>query len=277
MARPGASPRPALAGGFTLVELLVVIAIIGILVALLLPAVLKVREAARRASCGSKLRQLAIALHHYHDSRGQFPGGDPVGGFSWIRSVLPFLEQIDGNDKGRVLDVTVCASDPRSGIFLSHNLEGLTSYLAVSGLDTDDGLGIIGWQTRTRFADITDGPSKTVLLGERPPSATLSYGTWGGLTYDTYLGAANMKKLSSYSGGGPKGNYKCADQGPFYFQQGDINDNCDASHFWSVHPGGGNFAFADGSIRFLSYAVGPTVLPKLATKAGGEVVSDSDY
>jgi len=93
--------------GFTLVELLVVIAIIGVLVALLLPAVQAAREAARRSACANNLRNLGLACHHHHDSHGFFPTngwgtgwtGDPDQGFgksqpgSWLFSVLPFIEQ----------------------------------------------------------------------------------------------------------------------------------------------------------------------------------------
>src|SRR5882724_1795463 len=81
---------------FTLVELLVVIAIIGVLVALLLPAVQAAREAARRMQCTNHLRQLSLSLHNFHDINGTFPkqvspGG--VTGVSWLVSVLPYLEQ----------------------------------------------------------------------------------------------------------------------------------------------------------------------------------------
>ena len=87
--------------GFTLVELLVVIAIIGILVALLLPAVQAAREAARRMSCNNNLKQLALSAHNYHDTYKVFPSSAnhrdpaprPSNGFSWIAKVLPFLEQ----------------------------------------------------------------------------------------------------------------------------------------------------------------------------------------
>ena len=87
-------------GGFTLVELLVVIAIIGILVALLLPAVQSAREAARRMQCQNNLKQLALALHNYHTAHATFPpagfydgGGANGSTLSWHTTVLPFIEQ----------------------------------------------------------------------------------------------------------------------------------------------------------------------------------------
>ena len=106
--------RPGSAAGFTLVELLVVIAIIGVLVALLLPAVQAARESARRTKCQNHLKQMGLAFHNHHDTLGHFPTGgwgwnwvgDPNRGFDerqpggWAFNMLPFIEANNIYDMG---------------------------------------------------------------------------------------------------------------------------------------------------------------------------------
>ncbi|MEX0643486.1 MAG: DUF1559 domain-containing protein [Pirellulales bacterium] len=130
--------------GFTLVELLVVIAIIGILVALLLPAIQAAREAARRSDCNNRFRQVAIALHNYHDSHKAFPVGivHPEGWFSWSSYIMSEIEEpvlayainhkdrdyawaVDINDPMtnlqagyKLITVYVCPSDPQAGEYM---------------------------------------------------------------------------------------------------------------------------------------------------------------
>lgn len=190
--------------GFTLIELLVVIAIIAILVALLLPAVQQAREAARRAECKNKLKQLGVALHNYHETHGTFPGNgmaattENVGGrynqawLSWsgLAMLLPFMDQEpvykninfdyrwDNNNGGTQnntmartkIPAFTCPSDPGSGHIYTGNMSP-TSYGFSSGPGSH-------WSMRTNMAgfatlyrgsvmrDITDGSSNTIAMAE---------------------------------------------------------------------------------------------------------------
>lgn len=128
-----------------------------------------------------------------------------------------------------------------------------------------------------RLAEITDGASTTVMLGERPPWGRYLGGTW----YSSVIDDPSLVADPNY-GGGSIGSmyvssagdwYGC--RGPFRFGPGRLSNRCDANHFWSLHGGGGSFAFADGAVRFLAYPVAD-VLPALATRAGGESVPVPD-
>jgi prepilin-type N-terminal cleavage/methylation domain-containing protein/prepilin-type processing-associated H-X9-DG protein len=297
--------RPeSLRKGFTLIELLVTVAIIAVLIGFLFPAVQKIREAANRAHCLNNLRQMGVALHHYHNLRGMFPhaynaralranpstvwdGQRFIVTESWATLILPFLDQENlerteySGYHGRDVAVYQCPSDPRvTGMYQDANfgMEGLTDYLAVTGTETYFPLGrppcngVMYASSRTRIADITDGLSNTVLVGERPSSPDLYWGWWTWSAFDASLGVRNTRSVYVNSGGDPP--IICKNLFPENYRPGTGN-NCDAHHFWSMHPGGGNWLFADGSVRFLPYGSN-RVLPALATRSGGEVVSTDD-
>ncbi len=107
--------RTSRRAGFTLVELLVVIAIIGVLVALLLPAVQAAREAARRSSCNNNLKQLTLGLQNFHDTFGNFPPGmvnDDGNTHGWGVNILPYIEQTNIYDRISQSYANLGPSDP---------------------------------------------------------------------------------------------------------------------------------------------------------------------
>jgi prepilin-type N-terminal cleavage/methylation domain-containing protein/prepilin-type processing-associated H-X9-DG protein len=281
-------------GGFTLIELLVVIAIIGILIALLLPAVQKVREAANRSKCSNNLKQIGLALHEYVDNTGTFPQAyaESVGDAypSWCTLILPFIEQQNlknegfNSNKDQIVKTFVCPADPRPDLVFPGGIGGFsdrfgtTSYLAAEGTEANGTDGVMFYKSHTRFAQITDGTSQTIVVGERPPSPDLYWGWWTYRIWDATLATrVNSALVYSYSTGDVPlpGYYLCSSVRPYYFKPGQVTDYCDTHHFWSFHQGGAHWLYADGSVRFMPYE-GSLLVPKLGTRAGGEVV-DNPY
>ena len=291
----------------TLIELLVVIAILAALVGVTISAVQRVRASAARAECQHKLRQLALAAHSYHDTRRQLPAGwtsdaDPKSlvYLGWPARLLPHLErdalwrkieaafqsdpdrrEFYGHPAHAELLATVvpsflCPSDGRLTAPQASTPTiaiASTSYLGVVGRNGFQNDGVFYADSKIRFAEITDGQSNTILIGERPPSNEFRIGWW-------YRGWGAAKDgIGEMILGARERNfgadYKSCPAGPYAYARGDIKNPCDTFHFWSLHPGGGNFAFADGSVRFLAYSA-DSILPALSTRAGGEFASPPD-
>lgn len=320
---------PRFRRGLTLVELVVAVGIIGILVALLLPAVQYAREAARVIKCQNNLRQNSLAIHSFHGSNRRIPSlyngtfirhpqtqWDEYHFYSWRAAILPQLEQSSICDR---FDLSVPATDPSNQanvnvelpVFLcpstnnyARNVPDITQrnpivkvgtaarsdYEAIGGVLHDPATGGYGnlaydyielgvWGKpryknddgsfdgvhRTRFGDITDGLSNTIIVGEisgRP---------------DIYM---RGKPDQPYVGpDGPVGQPAWAISGIFWAialsERHEVNET-NQQGLYSFHGAGANVALADGSVRMLPRSIDRTALQGLATKSGGEAVSIND-
>lgn len=289
--------------GFSLIELIVVLAILSILISLTLAGVQRVRRAAARTSCANNLRQIAIASHHYHDVKHVLPPGhsrDIDGGrfpmMGWGVRILPYIGEGAAWEEavqafaisnhfysdpphrglGRPMPIFSCPSDGRVSQRPVKFLAAMSSYLGVGGDRVRGHEGAFKWNgllyldSRVSLEAVRDGTSHTLMFGERPPSPEDRFGWWyGGLgqrndgSCDTFMNVNEINEKYPF--------FLCIKWGPFSYQEGSIHDYCDAFHYWSLHGGGANFAFADGSVRFLAYSA-DSILPALATRNGGEAV-----
>jgi prepilin-type N-terminal cleavage/methylation domain-containing protein len=298
------NPRKA----FTLVELLVVIAIIAILVGLLLPAVQAAREAARRMSCWNNLRQVGLAAHNYHGSFKRFPRqAVPNLGHTWATAMLPYYEQAAAQQlydfnyawnhprnrdaiDSRIATL-LCPSSPKgdrldevsSGVFTAttdYTPHGNISAEIINAgyvKPRDDRSGLIN-RGVTRFRDVLDGVSNTLLLVEcagRPEYWVL--GRFGPQTNDN--GCSNLNVTGGRAKGGgwadPQNfiplhgfqddGLRCAGPRPI-----NITNNNEA---YSFHSGGININLADGSTRFITEQIDLELYASLITKSGGEVIT----
>jgi len=294
--QPISTPRR----GFTLVELLVVIAIIGVLIALLLPAVQQAREAARRMQCSNNLKQTALAMHTYHDIHGQFPlPGMKANHLGWSVSILAQLEQsaiadgmdyTDGehHDVGRRkygpvrIDAYLCPSAPASEVYSPREDEqynGEDSYaIHYFGM-----LGPLGTNPQSGSAyDCID--TSSTFGGECTEGI---FWQWGSKMRDvtdglsnTYLLGENSWKDMPYRRYWIRGKYEDSSRGTLYLisknVQNPINSGVDdkwnSVAFGSMHPGGAMFSRGDGSVTFVAETVDFDTYLAGASKAGGEVL-----
>jgi prepilin-type N-terminal cleavage/methylation domain-containing protein/prepilin-type processing-associated H-X9-DG protein len=311
---------------FTLVELLVVIAIIGVLVALLLPAVQSAREASRRMQCSNNFKQLGIAAHNFHDVEGRLPYNTQYqGGWDWnyqqnqrswscLSRILPYIEQGVLKEQLQILNTTNAATDTAGKTLgqnlnilstniksffcpsdvaiqkkadnIRANLQGVTvtlsnykgvngsnwcwgtyinngpaSTLTISGVADCDGLqrgnGVffrLDFMKKQRLANITDGTSNTYMFGEDIPSIN-AHCTW---PYSNGVGGTTAVP--------PNWNKK-PNNGGLYDP---YNDWPHLYSFRSRHPSGLQFAFVDGSVRFVSDSIAAQTYRDLSTVDGGE-------
>lgn len=297
-------------GGFTLVELLVVIAIIGVLVALLLPAVQAAREAARRMQCANNLKQISLAVHNYLDAKKVFPPGGIFGpsanrwGASLHLAILPYLEEsdrldtfdlsksTDGQDGANLTQSTlmptvyICPSDGTRFMDIATtatplstaNYEGVMGSMTISASSTggSEGAyatdGLFYAQSRIKPREITDGLSKTLAIGERLNNVR----AWTkGAAYEVSptheVGVASAKNVVYPINSDPlQVCYALIENGNFYPCPSGQTCKFNDLFFGSYHAGGANFAMADGSVHFIVDEIDMPAYQSSATIAGGE-------
>jgi prepilin-type N-terminal cleavage/methylation domain-containing protein len=288
--------RPAIGAGFTLIELLAVIAIMGVLIAILLPAVQSSREAARRFSCQNNLKQLGLAFQNHHGALKYFPtggwefsspptfiNGKPAMGrqqeAGWGFQILPYIEagnswQVAGDsDDERILrsisakhSVMFCPSrrDPQTltysdpaylgGLQLTH---GLCDY-AASNLE---GTGAVRQYAPLRILQITDGTSKTIVLGDK----RLNLG---------FLGQWQEDDNEGYTAGWDEDTVRRTAVAPLPDHNGDGDGD---ERFGSSHPNCFNVAMADGSVRTIVFEVSPTVFQYLGDVHDGATLDPGSF
>jgi prepilin-type N-terminal cleavage/methylation domain-containing protein/prepilin-type processing-associated H-X9-DG protein len=322
--------------GFTLIELLVVIAIIAVLIALLLPAVQSAREAARRIQCTNNLKQIALALHNYHDRNNCFAAAsiaDP--GYSgtwwtWAAMILPSMEEapiyntinfVLGNGLPAnttavrtIIASYLCPDDDSQHVFTERYQFSATggaaglretaapiNYVGNFGdnkvgsfFDANSGeVGGPAWGCGNTFrgmfgdcsngavtsiqADV-DGTSNTLLVGENSPNqnVTLAWAGGNGIYASTVL---PLNWRTNLKDGQVDTNGDVCNLAAYYTPN---NVHCYINWsymmgFKSYHPGGANFGFVDGSVRFLKQTIYTKTYEALSTRAGGEVISSDQY
>jgi prepilin-type N-terminal cleavage/methylation domain-containing protein/prepilin-type processing-associated H-X9-DG protein len=295
--------------GFTLIELLVVIGVVGLLVALLVPAVQAAREAARRATCVSHLKQLGLAMHNYEAVMGMYP---PLHGWPMQTMLLPYLEQAavyDAINQSASEDQDVgqnqTVGNVEIAVFLCPS-DGLAegsacSYPGNVGVNLRGKTGDGFFDRSVRSADLIDGHGQTVAWGEWLVKGPM-FGRFDEIE-EPHRAIFQLEPAIPGSGVDEL-DQACQKMGPgslvvlnkghgwlgirwansinFYNHYAGINRmsclNAGALltavySAGSWHGGGVNVAFADGHVSFVKESIEPAVWRAIGTRKGREVVS----
>jgi prepilin-type N-terminal cleavage/methylation domain-containing protein/prepilin-type processing-associated H-X9-DG protein len=301
MSRTGKRP------GFTLIELLVVIAIIAVLIALLLPAVQAAREAARRVQCVNNLMNIGIALQNYESSYELLPPGvvndtGPIQNIpkgynaGWMLQLLPFLEQgavarrfddrvgvyaaENSTARGVVISIFLCPSD-NGGSRGGANSVAMNNYAACHNdveapIDVNN-KGVFFLNSHLRSEDISDGTAFTFYVGEkRLVDAALG---WASGTRDTLRNTGTpLNKTPALAGFFPSEEEEPVGLGPSAPNSAPAGASLTGvGGFGSSHPGGANFTFGDGSVRFVKNSINAKVFRYLGNRGDGEMISADQF
>lgn len=290
--------------GFTLIELLVVIAILGLLLAVLLPAVNYARESSRRLSCANNLKQIGLALKDYESAYEYLPSGyvthvDQDGnetgpGWGWAVLTLPYIDQqplfdkinlnapIDGASmqtlRTHYLPSFVCPSDSAERVWdvsvhdkVGNVVETIceiasANYVGVFGVTEPgiDGEGLFFRNSRIRPRDIKDGASNTLMVGER--SSLWCPATWvGAVSRATLFPPPDSPTM-------PFVQNSSGMVLAHTFEGLPNTEGIECNNFSSEHSSGASFVFADGHTMFITDDTDLLAYRAMSTRAGGEKI-----